>query len=476
VVAISNSYGTSDFSGESAYDTLYYNHSGIAVTAASGDSGYGLLYPASSPDVVAVGGTALTSVSPRTETAWLDAGSGCSSNESKPSWQADYGCPKGRTAADVSAVASCGTPVAVDDSVDGGWLEVCGTSVASPIIASTFALAGTPAAGTYPGSYLYHAPMDLYDVTSGSNGTCSPSYLCTAEVGYDGPTGLGSPDGIGAFTSAAATAPDAPMNVTASAGNGTATVSFSPPAASGSGITGYTVTGSPSGSANGSASPITVPNLTNGQAYTFTVTAMNGTSLGEASAPSNSVTPTSSTATVPGAPTSVTATAGNAQATVSFSPPGSNGGSPITSYTVTGSPSGTATGTASPITVTRLTNGTAYTFTVKATNAVGSGPASAPSNSVTPTAPLTITTTSLAAGRLNWAYSATIKATGGVSPYTWTIPSGLPRGLTLNTTTGTISGTPTKTGTYSFTVSVKDSSTPKAQTTSKALSITISRR
>jgi hypothetical protein len=372
-------------------------------------------------------------------------------------------------------VASCSTPVAVYDSVDGGWIEVCGTSVASPIIASTFALAGTPAAGTYPGSYLYHAPMDLYDVTSGSNGTCSPSYLCTAEVGYDGPTGLGTPDGITAFTSTVATAPDAPMNVTATAGSAQATVSFSPPAASGSGVTGYMVTGSPSGSATGSASPITVTGLTNGQAYTFTVTAMDGTSQGEASAPSNSVTPTASTATVPGAPTIGTATAGNAQATVSFTPPGSNGGSPIISYTVTSSPGGkTATGTASPITVTGLTNGTAYTFTVYATNAVGNGLPSAASSSVTPTAPLTITTTSLASGRLSRSYSATLKATGGVSPYTWAITVGaLPAGLTLAASTGTISGTPTKTGTVRFTITVTDSTKTAV---SKALSITISSR
>ena len=79
-------------------------------------------------------------------------------------------------------------------------------------------------------------------------------------------------------------------------------------------------------------------------------------------------------ATVPGAPTVGTATAGNAQATVTFTAPASNGGSPITGYTVTSAPGGlTGTGTTSPITVTGLTNGTAYTFTVKATNAIGTG-------------------------------------------------------------------------------------------------------
>jgi hypothetical protein len=94
-----------------------------------------------------------------------------------------------------------------------------------------------------------------------------------------------------------------------------------------------------------------------------------------------------STATVPSAPTIGTATAGNAQATVTFTPPTSDGGSPITGYRVTSSPGGiTATGSASPITITGLTNGTAYTFTVAAQNLVGYGPESAASNSVTPTA------------------------------------------------------------------------------------------
>jgi hypothetical protein len=184
-----------------------------------------------------------------------------------------------------------------------------------------------------------------------------------------------------------------------------------------------------------------------------------------------------SAATVPGAPTNVIATAGNAQATVSFSPPASDGGSPITSYTVT-STSGnlTATGGSSPITLTGLTNGTPYTFTVHATNVVGPGTESSASNSVTPTAPLTITTTLLPAGRLNRSYSATIKATGGALPYAWTIASGtLPPGLILGASTGTMSGTPTRTGTYSFTVSVSDSSTPR-QTASRAFSITISKK
>jgi hypothetical protein len=178
--------------------------------------------------------------------------------------------------------------------------------------------------------------------------------------------------------------PGAPTIGTAAAGNGQATVTFTAPDNDGgSAITGYTVTSSPGNiSAAGAASPITVTGLTNGTAYTFTVTATNEVGTGAASAASNSVTPAT---TVPGAPTIGTAAAGNGQATVTFTAPDNDGGSAITGYAVTSSPGNiSAAGAASPITVTGLTNGTAYTFTVKATNAMGTGAASASSNSVTP--------------------------------------------------------------------------------------------
>jgi hypothetical protein len=113
----------------------------------------------------------------------------------------------------------------------------------------------------------------------------------------------------------------------------------------------------------------------------FTVTATNVIGTSVASSASNSVKPS----TVPGAPTIGTATAGNTQATITFTAPASNGGSAITGFTVTSSPGGlTATGTASPITVTGLTNGTAYTFTVTATNAIGTGVSSSASNVIAP--------------------------------------------------------------------------------------------
>jgi subtilase family serine protease len=206
---VSNSYGGSESSSDPTYDTDYYKHPGVAITASAGDSGYGVEYPATSQYVTAVGGTSLTAASNSrgwTETVWGSSsggegtGSGCSADDAKPSWQTDTGCAK-RTNNDVAAVADPNTGLAIYDSYDqNGWLEVGGTSASSPIIASVFALAGTPVAGTYPSSYIYQHTSSLFDVTSGADGSCSPAYLCTAETGYDGPTGWGTPDGVTAFT------------------------------------------------------------------------------------------------------------------------------------------------------------------------------------------------------------------------------------------------------------------------------------
>jgi Ricin-type beta-trefoil lectin domain len=213
---VSNSYGGTEDPTETSADAAYYNHPGVAVTASAGDSGYaaGVSYPAASRGVVAVGGTKLTQDSSTsrgwTETVWNElsagygaTGSGCSADEPKPSWQQDTGCGN-RTDNDVSAEADPLTGVAVYDTYDqGGWGVAGGTSASSPMIASAYALGGRPAAGTYPSSYLYAHPTSLNDVTSGNDGSCSPAYLCTAGPGYDGPTGLGTPDGIAAFSTSA---------------------------------------------------------------------------------------------------------------------------------------------------------------------------------------------------------------------------------------------------------------------------------
>ena len=202
VVAISNSYGGSEFSGETSSESAY-DHPGIAVTVSSGDNGYGVEFPAASQFVTAVGGTSLKKASNSrgwTETVWSGAGSGCSKYIQKPTWQKDSGCSN-RTVADVSAVADPNTGVAVYDTYRlrrGGWLVFGGTSVASPIIAGVYALAGNTSSINY-GSYPYGHTSGLFDITSGSNGSCGGSYLCTAGTGFDGPTGLGTPNGFGSF-------------------------------------------------------------------------------------------------------------------------------------------------------------------------------------------------------------------------------------------------------------------------------------
>jgi len=176
--------------------------------------------------------------------------------------------------------------------------------------------------------------------------------------------------------------PGAPTGVSAFPGNTEAIVTFNAPASNGgSAIIDYTATSSPGNITKTGSSPLTVTGLANGTTYTFTVTARNSVGTGPASAPSNAVTPAG---TVPGKPTGVSAVRGNAQATVSFTAPASDGGSAIIDYTVTSSGGQVKTGGGSPLTVTGLTNGTAYTFTVKARNALGTGLESDPSNSVTP--------------------------------------------------------------------------------------------
>ena len=202
--AVSNSYGVTEFSGESAFD-VYYNHPGVTITASSGDSSYGVKYPAASPYVTAVGGTRLTRDSTSGswhETAWSGSGSGCSAFESKPTWQQDAGCSK-RTVADLAAVADPGTGVAFYDSTPdngmSGWLVGGGTSVSAPLVAAASALGAQQSPTAYPVQRAYAVASGLTDIVSGSNGTCTPTYLCTAGAGYDGPTGMGSPRGTSAL-------------------------------------------------------------------------------------------------------------------------------------------------------------------------------------------------------------------------------------------------------------------------------------
>jgi subtilase family serine protease len=186
--AISNSYGSSE-SGTSAYES-HYDHRGIAITASAGDGGFGTVqFPATSPHVIAVGGTHLvpaTNARGWTETAI--GGGGCSTVYPKPAWQTYPGCSK-RVVADIAAVADPATGVAVYGPVSdtmSGWVVLGGTSVAAPIIAGVYGVNGHLV--TYA-SDLYTNATKLFDITSGMG----------AGPGYDPATGLGTPRSAKAF-------------------------------------------------------------------------------------------------------------------------------------------------------------------------------------------------------------------------------------------------------------------------------------
>jgi subtilase family serine protease len=200
VVAISNSYGGGDLP-DSTYGS-YYNHPGQAVTASTGDNGYqGASFPASSAYVTGVGGTTLkmSGTSRVSETAWSGAGSGCSAyNAAVAPTSFGTGCAN-RAMADVSAAADPNTgglsTYSPTSNSNSSWSQWGGTSESSPIIAAVYALAG----GGYSNTTPYAHTAALHDITGGSNGSCTPTQWCTARTGWDGPTGLGTPNGTGAF-------------------------------------------------------------------------------------------------------------------------------------------------------------------------------------------------------------------------------------------------------------------------------------
>jgi subtilase family serine protease len=200
-LVISNSYGGSE-SGTTSYASAY-NQPGKAVTVSTGDSGYGVQFPASAPTVIAVGGTHLVKASNArgwTETAWSSGGSGCSTTYAKPSFQTDTLCTK-RVEADVSAVGDPNTGVAVygPNHSKSQWLVFGGTSVSAPLIGGIYGVTGHGPGDAHTVWANLGNASTINDVTSGSNGSCGGTYYCTAQSGYDGPTGVGTPNGTGAF-------------------------------------------------------------------------------------------------------------------------------------------------------------------------------------------------------------------------------------------------------------------------------------
>jgi len=203
VKAISNSYGNTDSSSYAQYDS-HYSGNNIAITVSTGDSGYGAQWPATAPGAIAVGGTSLVRAANTrgwSESVWNGAGSGCGLGHPKPSWQNGVtdACG-GRMEADISSNADPNTGVAVYSPVNAstsGWGVWGGTSESSPFIAALFALRN---GNINAASSVYANKSALNDVTTGSNGSCAVAYYCNGTVGYDGPTGLGTPSGLGAFS------------------------------------------------------------------------------------------------------------------------------------------------------------------------------------------------------------------------------------------------------------------------------------
>jgi len=394
---VSNSYGGPEWSTENQTSVADFDHPGVAITAAAGDAGYGPEFPAASGTVTAVGGTSLqqatdTGTRDATETVWSGTGSGCSAYELKPAWQTDTGCSM-RTISDVSAVADPSTGVWIYDTYGGGsWAIFGGTSAATPIVGAVYALAGNaPGSSTAMNSLPYGDPGALNDVTSGSNGTCTRAYLCTGEVGYDGPSGLGTPDSTSAFARSAGTVtdPTAPLALSAVSGHTSVSLSWAAPSANGgSAIIGYNVyRGLSSAGETLLASGVATRSyldtaVTDGTTYYYEVTAVNG--LGEG--PRSTAASATPQAAVPGSPRSLTAQKATAKGvTLAWTAPASNGGAAISGYRLSRSTSSrretfyvtvTCTATTCTYTDTGTHSGTTYYYEVAATNKVGTGAAS----------------------------------------------------------------------------------------------------
>ena len=358
---ISNSWGGSESSSDPSMDSSDFGVSGVVYTASAGDGAYsaGVIYPATSPHVVGVGGTTLNTASNSrgwTESVWKTSstegtGSGCSAVEPQPSWQAAISLIKSacshRVDNDVAADADPNTGAAVYDTTNGngGWNEVGGTSESSPIIASVFALAGNNGnGGNNAADSIYTHTANLNEVTASNNGTCSPSVLCTATGAantYNGPTGWGTPNGLTAFQSTSTTGNTVtvtnPGNQTGTVGTAVSLQISASDSASGQTLT-YSATGLPAGLSINSSTGLITGTPTTAGSNNVTVTAKDTTgATGSASFTwtINSATGNTVTVTNPGNQTGTVGTAVSLQISASDSASGQT-----LTYSATGLPAG----------------------------------------------------------------------------------------------------------------------------------------
>ena len=397
---VSLSFAGAEDPSDVSLDSQYLNHPGVVITAGTGSRGYGVSYPASSPDVVAVGGTSLYAAANTrgwAETAWSGSGSGCSSVEAAPSYQKGLANCSKRADSDISAVSDPTTGVAVYQTYGGvGWNVYGGTSVSSSIVAAAFALVGARPADDNPTADLYAHKSQLTDVTIGANGTCSSASRCEAGKGWDGPTGLGTPRGIVALQ---------PAGVTAS------TIMITDPGAQSTFV--------------GTAVSLTV-HATDSAKSTLTYAAANlpaGLTIDAASG------------VISGKPTAI------GQTTVNL--------------TVTDAKGATAT-SAFSWTVTNIAV-TVPTPPTTSTPGTGSSPTHAPNPPVgtPPTYKVTITNPGNQSTPINTAARVQVAASDSAGS-ALSYRANLPAGLSINSGNGLISGTPTASGSTPVTVTVTD--------------------
>jgi subtilase family serine protease len=391
VVAVSMSWGGSEFSTESSYDYHFTSSHGAVFFASSGDSGAGVLWPAVSSNVVGVGGTRLNFASGgsvASETAWSGSGGGISTYEAEPSYQLSYnvlGTNGKRCVPDVSYDADPNSGVPVYDSTaysgQSGWWQVGGTSAGAPQWAAIQSLGlSTANSNFYQAAKSPNYPSYFRDIKSGSNGAY------TATTGYDCVTGLGSPlttNYVPVVT------PDfsvsaSPPTLTIQAGHsGSSTITLTSlngfndtVTLAASGPTDISAGFNPSsllialGGSGSSTMSITVSSAPKAGTYTITVTGTCGPL-------SHSANVTVNVPTVPSPPQNLKTTAGNAQVALSWSAPSSNGGSAITNYNIyKGTASGTETllaalGNVLTYNDTTVTNGQTYYYQVSGANSMG---------------------------------------------------------------------------------------------------------